>query len=138
MHVTAGVKQCVVNEESSMLWQHRLGHISIERIKRLVNEGVLSTLDFANFETCVDCIKGKQTNKSKKGAKRSSNLLEIIHTNICCPDMDASSPKYFITFIDDYSRYMYLYLLRTKDEALDAFKILRLKSRNNVESKLRS
>jgi len=88
----------------------------------LVNEGVLSTLDFANFETCVDCIKGKQTNKSKKGAKKSSNLLEIIHTYICCPDMDASSPKYFITFIDNYSRYMYLYLLHTKDEALDAFK----------------
>jgi len=82
----------------------------------LVNEGVLSTLDFADFETCVDCIKGKQTNKSKKGAKRSLNLLEIIHTNICCPDMGASSPKKFITFIDDYSRYMYLYLLRTKDE----------------------
>jgi len=39
--------------------------------------------------------------------------------------MDASSPKYFITFIDDYSRYMYLYLLGTKDEALDAFKNLK-------------
>ena len=54
-----------------MLWHSGLGHISIERIKRLVNEGVLSTLDFANFKTCVNCIKGKQTNKSKKGAKRS-------------------------------------------------------------------
>ena len=39
--------------------------------------------------------------------------------------MDASSPKYSITLIDDYTRYMYLYLLRTKDEALDAFKIFK-------------
>ncbi|XP_017438185.1 uncharacterized protein LOC108344229 [Vigna angularis] len=39
--------------------------------------------------------------------------------------MDASSPKYFITFIDDYSRYMYLYLLCLKDEALDAFKLFK-------------
>jgi len=85
MHVIDGVKRCVVNEESSMLWHHRLKHISIEKIKRLVNEEELSTLDFADFETCVDYIKGKQTNKSKKGAKRSSNLLEIVHTNICCP-----------------------------------------------------
>ena len=83
MHVSVGLKLCIVNEESSMSWHRRLGHISIERIKRLVNEGVLSALDFANFETCVDCIKGKQTNKSKKGVKRSSNLLEIIHTDIC-------------------------------------------------------
>jgi len=122
MHVSVGLKRCIVNEESSMLWHQRLGHISIERIKRLVNEGVLSTLDFANFETCVDCIKGKQTNKSKKCAKRSSNLLEIIHTDICCLDMDANSLKYFITFIDYYSQYMYLYLLHSNNEALDAFK----------------
>ena len=130
MHVTAGLKRCVMNEESSMLWHQRLGHISIEKIKKLVNDGVLSTLDFADFETCVNCINGKQTNKSKKGAKRSTNLLEIIHTDICCPDMDANSPKYFITFIDDYSRYMYLYLLRSKDEALDAFKVFKAEVEN--------
>ena len=130
MHVTAGFKRCVMNGESSLLWHRRLGHISIERIKKLVNDGVHSTLDFADFETRVNCIKGKQTNKSKKGAKRSTNLLEIIHTNICCPDIDDNSPKYFITFIDDYSRYMYLYLLRSKDEALDAFKVFKAEVEN--------
>ena len=84
-----------------MLWHRRLGHIFIERIKKLVNDGVLSTLDFADFKTSVNCIMGKQTNKSKKSAKR--NLLEIIHTNICCPNMDANGLRYFITFMDDYS-----------------------------------
>ena len=72
-------------------------------MKKLVNEGVLSTLDFSDFETCGHCIKGKQTNKSKKGAKRSTNLLKIINTDICYPDMDANGLKYFITFIDNYS-----------------------------------
>ena len=137
MHVSVGLKRCIVNEESSMLWHRRLGHISIERIKRLVNEGVLSTLDFADFETCVDCIKGKQTNKSKKGAKRSSNLLEIIHTDICCPDMDANSPKYFITFIDDYSRYMNVYLLNNKNEALDAFKVFKAEVENQCGKQIK-
>jgi transposase InsO family protein len=121
-HVHAGIKRCVMNEDSSMLWHKRLGHISIDRIKRLVKDEVLSTLDFTDFEICVDCIKGKQTNKSKKGAKRSSDILEIIHTDICSPDMDSYGQKYFITFIDDYSRYMYLYMLHNKNEALDAFK----------------
>ena len=91
-----------------------------------VNDGVLSTLNYANFETCVDSIKGKQTNKSKSGAKRNLNLLEIIHTDICCPDMGTSSLRYFITFIDDYSWFMYLCLLRSKDEALDAFKVFKI------------
>ena len=59
MYVTVGLKRCVMNEESSILWHRRLGHISIERIKKLVNDGVLSILDFVDFETCVNCIKGK-------------------------------------------------------------------------------
>ena len=41
MHVTTGLKRCVMNEESSMLWHRRLGHISIERVKKLVNDGHL-------------------------------------------------------------------------------------------------
>ena len=75
MHVHAGTKRCVVNEDSSMLWHRRLGHMSQERIKRLVDDGVLSTLDFTDYEICIDYIKGKQTNKLKKGAKRSSYML---------------------------------------------------------------
>ena len=55
-------------------------------IKRLVNDGVLNTLDFTNFDTYVDCIKGKQTNKFKKNAKRSTDILEIIHLDIRCLD----------------------------------------------------
>ncbi|KAL6334832.1 hypothetical protein AAG906_022821 [Vitis piasezkii] len=74
LHVQTGIKRCVVKEDSSTLWHRRLGHISIDRIKRLVNDGVLSTLDFTDFETCVDCIKGKQTNKSKRCATRSSTI----------------------------------------------------------------
>ena len=53
LHVQTSIKRCVVNEDSSTLWHQRLCHISIDRIKRLVNNGVLSTLDFTNFETCV-------------------------------------------------------------------------------------
>ncbi|RVW90040.1 Retrovirus-related Pol polyprotein from transposon TNT 1-94 [Vitis vinifera] len=110
---------------SSMLWHWRLGHISIQRIKRLVNDGVPSILDFTDFHTCVDCIKGKQTNKSKKGAKRSTYILEIVHSDICYPNMDAYGPKHFISLTDDYSRYMYIYLLHNKNEALDAFKVFK-------------
>ena len=52
-----GIKRGVINEKSSMLWHWRLCHISIDRIKRLVNDGVLEAFDFTDFGTCVDCIK---------------------------------------------------------------------------------
>jgi hypothetical protein len=48
-----------MNENFALLWYRRLIHIFIERIERLVNDGVLKTLDFTDFGTCVDCIKGK-------------------------------------------------------------------------------
>ena len=89
----------------------KLDHISTELIKRLVNDGVLSTLDFTDFDACVDCIKGKHTNKIKKSAKRSSKILEIIHSDNYNPNMNPYSQNCLISFIDDYSRYMYLYLI---------------------------
>ncbi|RVW94600.1 Retrovirus-related Pol polyprotein from transposon TNT 1-94 [Vitis vinifera] len=101
---------------------HYMSKLTLKDV--LVNDGVLSTLDFTDFETCVGCIKGKQTNKSKRDAIRSSAILEIIHTDICSLDMDSHGQKYFISFIDDFSRYMYLYILHNKNEAIDAFKIL--------------
>ena len=91
----------------------------------MVNDKVLNTLDFTNFDSCIDYIKGKKTDNFKKGAKRSIDVLEIIHSDICCPNMDAHGRKYFISFIDDCSRYMYLYMLHNKDEALDAVKVFK-------------
>ena len=59
LHVHIDNKKCNINEDSSMLWHQRLGHISIDRIKRLVKDGVLSTLNYTDLDTCVDCIEGK-------------------------------------------------------------------------------
>ncbi|KAK2401534.1 hypothetical protein QL285_051120 [Trifolium repens] len=51
--------------------------------------------------------------------------------------MDASSPKYFITFIDDFSRYMHLYLLHSKDEALNAFKVFKAEVEKQCEKQIK-
>ena len=108
LHTHTGNKRCTMNKDSSKSWHRRLRHISIDRIKRLVNDRVLNILDFIDFDTWVDRIKGNQTKKSKKGAKRNADILEIIHSDICCHDMNSHGPKYFISFIDDCSRYIYM------------------------------
>ena len=41
--------------------------------------------------------------------------------------MDSHGQRYFISFIDDHSRYIYLYLLHNKNEALSASKIFKVK-----------
>ena len=79
------IKWKLTNESSSMLWHRRLGHISNQRIQRLVSEGILDPLDLSDFQVCIECIKGKQTNVRKKDANRCGDVLELIHTDICGP-----------------------------------------------------
>ena len=104
LHHNVGTKRSLVDERSAYLWHKRLGHISKERMQRLVKNEILPDLDFIDLNVCVDCIKGKQTKHTKKGATRSTQLLEIIHTDICGPfDVNSfNKEKYFITFIDDF------------------------------------
>ena len=64
LHTNIGTKQSIVYENSFMLWHKCLGHISLERIKRLVKEEILRNIDFVDFNTCIECIKGKHTNKT--------------------------------------------------------------------------
>ena len=121
---TQGVKRKLTDENSSSLWHKRLGHISKRRIERLVSDGVLDSLDFADFEICTNCIKGKQINTRRFGANRATNVLQLIHTNICgpFPTVSWNDQQYFITFIDDFSRYDYLYLIHEKSQSLEVFK----------------
>lgn len=92
-----------MNEKSSMLWNKRLGHITIRRIEKLVNDGVLNSFDFTIFQTSVDCIMEKHTNKTNIDTKRSTSILQIIHLDICSPEIDSYSQKYFILFTNNYS-----------------------------------
>ncbi|KAD4983110.1 hypothetical protein E3N88_19781 [Mikania micrantha] len=65
-------------ETSSMLWHQRLGHISRNRLSRLVKDEVLPSLDFTDFGTCVKCLKGKMTTATKKDYKTEvENQLDL-------------------------------------------------------------
>ena len=80
LHHSIGTKRAFVNEKSTYLWHKRLGHISKERIQRLVKNEVLSDLNFTDLGICVDCIKRKQTSFTvEKAGTRSTELLELIH-----------------------------------------------------------
>lgn len=60
------IKCSVQNEYSSFSKHQRLGHISKERIMRLVKSKISLHLDFTNMDVSMDCIKGKQKNHTSK------------------------------------------------------------------------
>ena len=99
-------------------------------LERLVRDGVLSNLDFSDFETCVVCLKGKMKAKTRnEKIDRYGSTLNLIHTDIC----DHLTPtalggyKYFITFIDDFSRYGHVELIHEKSDSLNVFKAFKAK-----------
>jgi hypothetical protein len=112
--VSSKCKRCD-DATSAKLWHCRLGHISRGRIDRLIKDDILISLDFSNSDYCIDCIKGKYAKQVKKGeAKRSTGVLEIIHTNVCGPFPVKSVDGFdlFITFTDNFSRYGYIYPIK--------------------------
>ena len=122
------------------MWHKRLGHISERRIERLVSYGILDSLDFANFEICTNCIKGKQTNTRRFGANRAADVLELIHTDICgsFPTVSWNGQQYFITFIDDFSCYDYLYLIHEKSQSLEVFKSFKVEIENQLNKRIKN
>ena len=109
-------KRCRVdNESATYLWHCRLGHISIKRMKKLHANGLLESLDYDSLDTCEPCLMGKMTKTPFSGKmERATDLLEIIHTDVCGPiNIEARDGYcYFLTFIDDLSRYGYIYLMK--------------------------
>lgn len=77
------------------------------------------------FENRIECVKGQLTKTKRKWSSRSSDLLEIIHTDICgfFPTAAHNGLRCFISFINDYSRYAYVFLIASKSSALDDSKI---------------
>ena len=125
VNTASSSKRLRLNEKSSILWHRCLGHISRQRIERLIKDEILSNLDLSNFDTCVDCIKGKLTAKVRNAkVDRRTELLRVIHTDICglFTPFVVGGYKYFITFIDDYFRYGFIELIRKKSDSSEAFK----------------
>ena len=102
----------------------------------MISYEILSRLDSDDLEICVDCVKGKLTKTKKNGATRNQNLLEIVPTNISGPySTTLCGNKYFITFIDDFSRYGYVYLIKEKTDALEMFKVFRTEVEKQLYSR---
>ncbi|GJU40382.1 zinc finger, CCHC-type containing protein [Tanacetum coccineum] len=110
----------------SILWHARLGHVHFRRMQDMSKDGLILAFD-VDTEKCKTCMLTKITKKPFQNVKRKTKVLELIHSDLY--DLHATpslgNKKYFVTFIDDASRFCYVYLLHLKDEALDKFKVFK-------------
>ncbi|CAF4951965.1 unnamed protein product [Pieris macdunnoughi] len=111
-----------------MKWHKKLGQVNERDLKEMVKNKMMRGLDFKEktLGTCETCIKGKFSTLPFKshGQIISTEVLQIIHSDVCGPFENESmaGSKYFVKFIDDYTRYCCVYFLKEKSQVIDKFK----------------
>jgi hypothetical protein len=123
------------------LIHQRLAHFSNDYIaKTIANTKGLEQIQHTieNSIACKPCLEGK-SHKTKGQNKLSDSLrpLELIHTDIAGPFLKSlNSKRYIITFIDDYTRSIFIYPIATKGEAIDKLRHLYSKLEASTDLKI--
>lgn len=106
------------------LWHSRLCHVNKQLVRLMSKLGLISNLTNETTEQCEICSQAKITKKSHKSVQRKTELLELVHSDLCEFEgtLTRNGKRYFMTFIDDYSNFTYVYLLKNKSDAIDMFK----------------
>ncbi|KAI4340978.1 hypothetical protein MLD38_025761 [Melastoma candidum] len=102
-----------------------LGHMSEQGLTILSKKGLLNGAETGKLKFCETCVMGKQRRvKFSSGKHTSMGILEYIHSDLWGPARVKSHGgcSYFVTFIDDYSRKVWVYFLKSKDEVFERFK----------------
>ena len=127
--------------ESSNVWHGRLGHVNFGTFHRLVNLNLLPKFQIDTNHKCETCVEAKLTKTSFHSIETSSDPLELIHSNSNVCDLKfvqtRGGRKYFVTFIDDCTRNCYVYLLRSKAEALESFIHYKKEVENQLNKKIK-
>lgn len=124
-------------------WHCRMGHLNLKDLVDSNEKGNIRGLNVSKLSeelNCDVCALNKLTrapfpNKSERVTK----MLEVVHSDLCGPIRMPSIGKslYFITFIDDYSRYCAVRFLKSKNEALEAFKEIKNLWENQKSTKIK-
>jgi transposase InsO family protein len=125
------------SEDSLMNWHRRLGHVNTAAIMKMANEEMVNGLKISGRTTvnCEVCARSKITEHPypKKAEHRADKPLVRVHSDLCqVPKASYGGARYFVTFIDDYSRFVKVYCLKSKDETFEAW----IDYKNQVENQI--
>lgn len=119
------------------------GHQKFEQLKihNMTKDTKLIEGIKAKNDLCITCVESKLTKKGFNDKKDKSHVirpLQIIHSDVCGP-MRKFTPlmkRYYVTFIDEYTHYAMVYLIRLKSDVFDCFKDFVAKCEAHFNSKI--
>jgi transposase InsO family protein len=125
------------------LWHRRLGHLNEDDVLRMYKKGMVEGMQIIpqsiqKKSICEACLKGKQTREPipKETDTRATEILHRIHSDLCDAGESREGYRYYVTFIDDYSRYTEVIPLKRKDETLEAFKKFVARAENETGKRI--
>ena len=130
-------------DDQSHLWHRRYGHMGWSGLKILQQKNMVKGLPKfqAHTKVCEEWLVEKQQRDPfpKKSTWRASQILQLVHVDICGPInlISNSKKRYLISFIDDYSRKTWVYYLVEKSEAFHTFKSFKARVEKETSSSIK-
>ncbi|KAK0608121.1 hypothetical protein LWI29_025797 [Acer saccharum] len=133
---------CIASKisDKGILWHMRLGNMSERGILELSKRNLLNGDQVNKLDFCECCVLGKQHRISFNTAQHTSKqILEYVHSNLWGPSKVPThgGNRYFLSLIDDHSRKVWIYLLKSKDQAFESFKAWKRLAENQTSKKLK-
>ncbi|MCO5601684.1 hypothetical protein L7F22_055807 [Adiantum nelumboides] len=130
-----GIQACIAETKTqamqdAKLWHARFGHVGYGSLMTLQRHNMVHDfylLEMPPRHVCEGCILGKMHRFafSKDGSVRATQKLQLVHRDVCGPMRMPSvgNSLYFVTFIDDFSRFCWVYPLKAKSDVFAIFQL---------------
>ena len=119
----------------------RLGHMSEKGLSLLGEKGLLKNMEKPCMEFCEHCVYGK-AHRLRFSTSKHKNMviLDYVHIGVWgpAPVTSKGGSRYFVTYVDDHSRYAWIYFLKHKNEVFDIFKCWKAMVENRTGKKLKT
>ncbi|KAL4341068.1 hypothetical protein GQ457_08G007840 [Hibiscus cannabinus] len=138
--VVGGANSVESCDDDTKLWHMRLGHLSESGMVALHKRNLLHGVKSCKLDFCKFCVLGKQTKVSfMTGKHKTEGILDYVHSDVWGPTRESSlgGSMYYVTFIDDFSKNVWVYFLKQKSEVFAKFKQWKAQVENQTGRKIK-
>jgi transposase InsO family protein len=129
-------------QKEAWTWHARFGHLYFGALRKMGRDGIVRGMPLLSQveQDCDACLTGKHRCAPfpRQAQGHATEVLQLLHGDICGPisPPTPSGNRYFLLLVDDYSRYMWIALLPTKDAAAAAIKRVQAAAERKTGKKL--
>ncbi|GMG17745.1 unnamed protein product [Phytophthora fragariaefolia] len=125
--------------DNILLWHKRMGHPNFRIIHDLAKANTITDMTLSKFDPkqgylCSSCTYTKSPGNpfNKHTVERARFPREKVHTDMGGPQPvpTLSGCQLFLTFIDDYTLYMFIYIIKRKSDLYESYEDFRKKAQN--------